>query len=93
MHVNVFSYRSDKPSGTIRSFADRSMGEMSIHDQLVMMQNDEDAAEDSSIQEYRCVFLCMIGTFLKALLRVMPLGNACTCTSGVQRFSVRCDYT
>ena len=28
---------------------------MSIHDQLVMMQNDEDAAaEDPSIQEYRC---------------------------------------
>ena len=40
------------------------MGEMSIHDQLVLMQNDEDA-EDPSIQEYRCVFLCMIGTFLK----------------------------
>ena len=31
------------------------MGEMSIHDQLVMMQNDEDAAEDPSIQEYRSV--------------------------------------
>ena len=43
------------------------MGEMSIHDQLVMMQNDEDAAEDPSIQEYRCVFLCMIGTFFKVL--------------------------
>ena len=51
----LFCRSADKPSGTIRSFADRSMGEMSIHDQLVMMQNDEDA-EDPSIQEYRCVW-------------------------------------
>ena len=58
VHVNLFFCRSDKPSGTIRSFADRSMGEMSIHDQLVMMQNDEDAAEDPSIQEYRCACFC-----------------------------------
>ena len=54
--MGTFFCRSDKPSGTIRSFADRSMGEMSIHDQLVMMQNDEDATEDPSIQEYRCVW-------------------------------------
>ena len=56
------------------------MGEMSIHDQLVMMQNearyDEDAAageEDPSIREYRCaVRVRACGKAINEVWRVLP---------------------
>ena len=57
------------------------MGEMSIHDQLVMMQNearyDEDAAageEDPSIREYRCARSqrSACGKAINGVWRVLP---------------------